>query len=152
MWNGILSPDIAKHRDFLHATFWDHIMNNGGNYSIDSVPVRVKYNPENDRLLSPSDLYFFVEIDFNHGQPPYEYLIHSESDLSEPNERTIKRSFNIQAKITVPGGRDWWDYLDFDDDDTRIHPRVVRRLEEGETLPVGPPKTPTNSFWDSIFR
>lgn len=143
IWNGAIGPNFSKHRDFAHGTFFAHLMDNGGSYRIDQTPVDVKYRLSDAMLHSPSDRYYFVDIDFaGHSKSGtvYEFLVHAEPDLSPPNFDRVATEVNEIVSDPIVGGRDWFDYLDFDSELTNSHPRVRSRLNNGEEPRLGPPR------------
>lgn len=110
VWNGSLSPDFVKHRDYAHSNYLDHELANGGRYEV-MFPVMVDADPIDGSLFVPSRNYHGVKLTTHTGDD-YVYLIPSEPDRSEPNHKRIRDTIVAYLSNPVEGGRNWEDYID----------------------------------------
>ena len=120
-WNGVFSPyNVVKHRDYLHGSWFEHELENGGSYEVAPEFVLVDRNPIDNAVFEPSRHYYMM--DFVAHRKNYLYLIPAESDHSEPNFKRIRDTMDEYARNPVPLGRDINDYIDFDEG---VSPEVV---------------------------
>jgi len=111
MWNGVFSPVLRKHRDYQHATYFEHEMDNGATLELSPDFVMVDTNPIDEAPFEPSRHYYMMDFK-THSDDRYLYLIPAEPDRSEPEAKRIRDTMDEYAKNPVEGGRDWTDYID----------------------------------------
>lgn len=113
MWNGALAP-LRKHRDYQHATFFEHARDNGADIDYSPRTVWVETDPITEKGFGRSRRYYFMHFDYH--QDGYLYLIPAASDGSVLSENDVSRVMDDYARNPVDGGRDVNNYLDFDFD------------------------------------
>lgn len=121
MWNGSLNPNIRKHRDYLHTSFYTHALANGADVEVADRPVPVAINPITEEPLSEEQDYFKVTLTFNDGKS-YVFLIVSDTP-GKPSEEEIEEQITRYVKNPVRGGRDISDYIADIDVEELIRPR-----------------------------
>ena len=128
MWNGAFSPNLRKHRDYAHNTYFEHEMANGAEYELSPGAVKVETNPIDEGPFEPSREYYMMDFRPHSGEQ-YLYLIPAEPDKSEPNFVRIRDTMDEYARNPVEGGRDWRDYLDYEESDIPLAWLVERGYE-----------------------
>lgn len=108
MWDGRLSPDLAKHRDFLHRNFVQHEKANGG-YTTVGEPVPVVVNPLTLEALDEEEQYYQITFVLHDGTE-YIFLVKSETP-GPPSEEEIEEQIEAQLRLRVPGGRHLEDFI-----------------------------------------
>lgn len=107
MWNGAFSPHIAKHRDYRHKTFYQHIKATGA-VALGAARV-VVMNPITEEEIERTT-YYEVNIILHDGST-YIYLIKSTTP-GPPSEEEIEEQLEEYIRKPLPNGRRLIDYLD----------------------------------------
>ena len=100
MWNGAFSPNLRKHRDYAHNTYFEHEMANGAEYELSPGAVKVETNPIDEGPFEPSREYYMMDFRPHSGEQ-YLYLIPAEPDKSEPNFVRIRDTMDEYARNPV---------------------------------------------------
>jgi hypothetical protein len=108
MWNGAFGPGIAKHRDHLHASFYQHIKATGGAVATGAA-VQVDRDPITEEKLDTPQEYWEVHVTMHDGST-YTFLIVSDTP-GEPSEDEIEKQLTQYIRNKVPGGRLVSDYI-----------------------------------------
>lgn len=106
---------LSKFRDYQHrGNFGAHIRAHSTIRTLFSVYCNV--DPITERPLSPSELYYVVQVTMHeeHGLGVYWYLVPSEANGNKPTGNSIERALNGYNDNRVEGGRDALDYIDAD--------------------------------------
>lgn len=127
-WNGAFLP-VKKHRDYGHAGFFEHEMDNGGSYEVaEDTPLEAERNPVDMKLFNGTRTHYAVRINL-HDNSTYDYFVPADDNGYYPNREEIKASVDQQNNTPLPQGvkRDpidilsedsYADYLEIENEDS----------------------------------
>lgn len=107
-WNGT----FAKHRDYQHGSFFEHIMDHSASYGVaENVRLNAEIDPASLSAVDGGLVVSVVRIRFQNNDT-YDYFIPSGST---PDRETIKENVDKQASTPKNGEeRTAFDILDLD--------------------------------------
>lgn len=115
-WNGA----FAKHRDYQHATFYEHLLANGVISYVCPLPVWCDIDPITDEELERSKRYYILFLSMSNKF--YPYLIPEHQGGGEPDDEDVRVALTKYLKWRVDRGRDINNYIDFE---RGINERVI---------------------------
>jgi hypothetical protein len=93
IWKGALLGDLAKHRDFEHASYGEHAMDNGAVERREEWRrVRLTKDPITVDLFDVAVLYFAVKVTLHDKE--YTYYVPAGQGGNKPSEQDVIEAMN----------------------------------------------------------
>ena len=110
-WKGAIAP-VVKHRDYLHANFYEHLVANATDMPVCDEPLWCDYDPITATELAKPTRYYVLAVHLWAGV--YPYLIKEHAGGGEPDDKDIKTQMEQYINVEVPRGRDINNFIDFE--------------------------------------